>query len=77
MNKPCPACQKNGQKSTVHEGMSTVTLLSTSRYWDQEGVEHYYDPNIWTTRYSCSNGHSWTEHQQRQHCEATREATIW
>lgn len=59
----CLQCVKEGKKSKVYIGGSSTTLLGVSRYYDEDGNYHVYDPNIITTNYLCSNGHFWSEQQ--------------
>lgn len=59
-NGRCPVCVSEGKRSEVYEGMSSGTLLATHSYYDADGKHHYVDPNIVTTRYSCSRGHRFT-----------------
>lgn len=60
----CPECQKQGLKSKVYPGVSTVTLMGISEYYDEEGRYHRDDPNIRTSSFSCSKGHRWSERYQ-------------
>lgn len=58
----CPECKKHGMRSTVYRSQWTsATLMGTYEYWDEDGNYHYVDPNYYTTRYSCSNGHEIVE----------------
>lgn len=57
----CPECKKLGLKSKVYVGASSTTLLAFTPYYDEEGNYHHNDPNVITTSYTCSNGHSWWE----------------
>ena len=63
----CPECAKEGKTSCVYPGGSTSTLLMYSHFFDEQGREHFHDPNWTTTHYSCSNGHRWTE-EDRPKC---------
>lgn len=60
----CPECQKEEKKSMVYVGASTTTLLGFTPYYDEDGVYQHNDPNITTTNYSCSGGHTWTERKR-------------
>ena len=57
----CPFCEKEGKVSRVYVGASESTLLAWTPYYDEEGNYHSNNPNRITTRYSCSNGHEWSE----------------
>jgi hypothetical protein len=59
----CPVCVEKDQESTLHPGMSSTTCMAGSLgHYDKAGdwVEGY-DPNVTTTPYRCSNGHSFVE----------------
>ena len=53
----CPICKAEGEKSTIHVGMQTRTLMGWTPYYDEDGVLHDKDPNWTTTSLSCSRGH--------------------
>ena len=55
----CSECIESGKKSRVYIKMRTKTCMSVSQYYDEDGKLVVNDPNITTTSYSCSNGHSW------------------
>lgn len=57
----CPECAANGQTSKVYVGHSTATLMASVPFYDEDGNYHHNDPNIYTTRYSCSNGHKFSK----------------
>lgn len=59
-NLKCPVCVDKGYKSTVNEGASTTTCLAVVPYYDENGKYHYNNPNITTTSYCCSSGHTFT-----------------
>jgi hypothetical protein len=59
----CPECQAEGERSTVHAGAGFSTCMGYDRFWDEDGAYHSHDPNITTTSYRCSRGHSWPEEQ--------------
>jgi len=63
----CPKCKEDGLESFVFEGSSTIALMGCFVYYDKEGNRHIHDPNIITTHYTCSNGHSWVE-QTKNKC---------
>ena len=60
----CPYCAANGEKSIVYDNGGTSTLMAWTPYYDEDGVYHSDDPNIYTNNYSCSNGHVWSEKYQ-------------
>lgn len=57
----CKTCEEEGRVSRVYPDVSIRTLMASQPYYDEQGVLHDNDPNKTTTRYSCSNGHEWTE----------------
>ena len=56
----CKQCKKEGKKSKVYIGASTMTCVNFGNgHYNEEGI--YVEPadhNSHTTQYSCSNGHS-------------------
>jgi hypothetical protein len=64
----CPECSVEGRKSKVYPGLSTVTLMASAPYYDEDGEYHDHDPNITTTRFACSNGHDWQEKKGPAEC---------
>ena len=57
----CPQCKKLGKRSRVYCGVSIVTCIGYTPYYDEDGNYHQNDPNKTTTEYSCSHGHFWSE----------------
>ncbi len=57
----CTACVKEGKRSRVYPEGTSVTLMSFSPYYDENGTYHSHDLNIHTTGYHCSNQHRWVE----------------
>lgn len=57
----CPDCVKEGKRSRVYPDLSSVTLMHGVTFWDEGGRLHQHDPNITTTGYTCSEGHTWVE----------------
>lgn len=56
----CEQCIEGGKTSRVYSVGSTSTLMGGGGpYWDEDGVLHRHEPNVTTTGYQCSNGHSW------------------
>ena len=37
--------------------MTSGTLMYSAPYYDENGVYHHEDPNVYTTEYECSLGH--------------------
>lgn len=56
----CPQCVANGNKSIVYTHGGSSTLLSFTPYYDEEGLFHNHDPNVFTNGYSCNKGHKWS-----------------
>jgi hypothetical protein len=63
----CPECSRKGLRSVVTIGELSITLMAVHDFYDEDGKRHHHDMNTRTTRYSCSNGHHWTE-QRRTPC---------
>jgi hypothetical protein len=57
----CPKCKEEGKRSTVQPGFSSTTAMGYAPYYDEEGRFHRHDPNVTTTEYTCSNGHTWKD----------------
>ncbi len=55
----CPFCVELKHKSRVYPGMGATTLMGWSSYYDEDGQFHSHDPNVTTTGYRCSEGHTW------------------
>ena len=62
----CPACREAGVQSCVRENGRWTTLLGWSSYYDEAGHYHSHDPNQYTTRYRCDQGHEWTETRKKK-----------
>jgi hypothetical protein len=57
----CPQCKAEGQPSTVTVGMTTSTLVASIQTYDENGsLKPWRDPNVITTQYQCSRGHSFS-----------------
>lgn len=61
----CSECVKEGKKSIVNVGGTTVTAMATQHYFDEDGKEHVHNPNTYSTTYFCSNGHTWGEGERK------------
>lgn len=70
----CEECGKLGKTSTIGIGSSIVTSAGISQYYDEEGNYHHHDPNVSSTDYHCSNGHSWVV-KSKHTCESCRRGT--
>ena len=66
MKRRCPTCQENKDKSVVQSHGAIRTLMYSIHYWDEDGFEHYHDPNFVTSSYSCSKGHLWSDKKKAQ-----------
>ena len=55
----CPQCEAAGERSRVYPGVSEVTLMEWTPYYDEDGVYVSDDPNTRTHNFSCSNRHNW------------------
>lgn len=67
MNPPkCQECEKQGlTPDRIDYIGSSATLLGGSTFWDKDGQEHYHNPNSYTHSYKCSNGHVWSDKEQK------------
>ena len=55
-----PKCPEAGCTATrIYPGMSSTTLMYSQPYWEN-GKYHHHDLNTTTTKYACSEVHSWT-----------------
>lgn len=63
----CQECQKSGTTSRVYESYTVTTSLMGEQFYDEEGRQHFHDPNIDTHEYACSKGHKW-HHQRTRGC---------
>lgn len=77
----CPECPDDAEYSVSKAGAANKTLaMGPGEVWDADGNYHpSVDPNWIERRYSCSNGHSWTDRkradpQYEEKMEARREA---
>lgn len=57
----CPMCEAQGLQSKVLAGPSSVTLIYSPPFYDENGAYHHHDLNTSTTQCKCSSGHEWTE----------------
>jgi len=64
----CHQCKQLDLKSRVYRGSSSVTLRVAHQFYDEDGKEHYHNPNVRTTAFHCSNGHSWIEKESKTKC---------
>ncbi len=64
----CDECKKEGKISTIQIGPSIRTLMNYQNYYDEKGFAHFHDPNIDTTIYQCSNGHTWYKKTRMGEC---------
>ena len=54
----CPQCVQEGTRSVVTQHESTAKAPYVPMQWDEEG-NLIGRLNLTSTRYSCSNGHTW------------------
>lgn len=70
----CPTCQQSGQRSIVKiakvngvkPGGPPADQQPVKHFWDEDGVEHFHNPNVVITQYLCSNGHRFAERSSWQ-----------
>jgi hypothetical protein len=55
----CSICEKSKARYRVYCGVTSTTMMGWTPYYDEDGRYISEDPNITSTSYSCSNGHSW------------------
>lgn len=54
----CRECASEGAKSKVYDHGSSSTLLGGNfSFRDEDGTQHYHDPNKIETMYKCTRGH--------------------
>lgn len=57
----CPKCMKNGKKSRVYLGGTTIAAVYYPLYYDEDGNLKSSGVAPSKTEYTCSRGHKWTE----------------
>ena len=57
----CPECQKLELKSKVYPGLGMETLMYCAPFYDEQGAYHHHDLNITTSKFTCSNSHTWEQ----------------
>lgn len=55
----CKTCHEGGKKNIIFEEGSQITLIGIKHFHDNIGRRHFHGLNKTTTRYRCSEGHSW------------------
>lgn len=65
----CAKCVEAGMLSRVYPRGSTSTCMGYQPYYDEAGIYHSHNPNIYTGAWSCSRGHEWT-HRSQSPCRA-------
>jgi hypothetical protein len=55
----CPECVAANQTSRINIGHSTRPAKCGVAYYDETGTYHPAATPPTTTRYECSNGHTW------------------
>lgn len=62
----CPTCKELTQKSSVYHDGSSTTCMGFSEFRDEDGVQHYHDPNTTFSDFHCSQGHRFqTKHKSK------------
>jgi len=64
----CPVCEENEKSSTVSIINFSYENLIIKTYYDENGELHTHDPNIYVTKYRCSNNHIFTI-SGKSHCD--------
>jgi rubredoxin len=64
----CPVCEILGKKSVSRSLGASSTAMGIRTFYDEEGVGHYHDGNIWTEEFQCANGH-WFGQKRRHTCK--------
>jgi hypothetical protein len=59
----CPICKDAGQRSIVRitNNYKHQHRQPKEHFFDEDGHEHYHDPNIIRTDFGCSHGHHFSE----------------
>jgi hypothetical protein len=67
----CKECEDRGLKSTLSPGISTATAMAyVPFYYDEDGkIVYNKDPNIYTTEWHCSKGHTFATYRGRDEDE--------
>jgi hypothetical protein len=68
----CDHCAGSGLKSQVRFTRQ-ASMVAIDTFYDEEGHLHVHNPNTFTTRFLCANGHHWEEVERAAkcgHCEA-------
>jgi hypothetical protein len=55
----CATCVEQGKRSVVYPGLTAVTDMGWTPYYDEDGQYHNHNPNWHTTGFRCSEGHNW------------------
>lgn len=61
----CPTCIEQDKRSQVYPGMTAVTCMGWTPYYDEDGQYHSHNPNWHTTGFRCSEGHTWQTSSQK------------
>ncbi len=62
----CPHCRAANQRSTVEVVRSTSGAEPKKHFFDEDGVEHFHNPNVYVTEFVCSKGHRFAERSSWQ-----------
>lgn len=62
----CPKCVSEGLASNVYPGVGVSTAMYCAPFYDEQGIHHHHDLNTTSRSYSCSNGHSWRDSEQKR-----------
>ena len=61
----CPKCLEENKKSTVQINNTMSTDVYNTPYYDEDGIYHHHDTNIYTTHCRCSNNHEFVINERR------------
>lgn len=62
----CPHCRAENQRSVVEVVRSTSGTEPKQHFFDEDGQEHFHNPNVYVTEFTCSNGHRFAERSSYQ-----------
>lgn len=63
----CDQCRKESRTSNVEETIHIKTAAFYAPFYDEEGKLHIHDNNATVSKYTCSNGHTFSR-KSEIHC---------
>ena len=68
MNLICGECKKKDQVSKVRIEEQLKSYEPMDIFWDEDGKQHFHNPNYNIEHYICSNGHRFQLEHQAPDC---------